>query len=76
MSKQAIAALCRSFARRITMNGEIALATGGDPALLEAFKILGWDDPHPLAKAHITGADIASAIERATVQAPERAVKE
>lgn len=39
--------LVRSFARRTTQNGVVVLIADGHPALLAAFKALGWSDPYP-----------------------------
>jgi len=37
----------RSFARRTVQNGDVALVSDGHPALVAAFKELGWSDPYP-----------------------------
>ena len=39
--------MVRSFARRISQNGDVALVSDGHPALVSAFKELGWSDPYP-----------------------------
>ena len=36
----------RSFARRTVQNGDVALVSDGHPALVAAFKELGWSDPY------------------------------
>lgn len=38
--------LARSFARRISTNGNVALISNGHPALVAAFQHLGWPDPY------------------------------
>lgn len=39
--------LVRSFARRTTQNGVVVLIANGHPALINAFRHLGWSDPYP-----------------------------
>jgi len=38
--------LVRSFARRTTKDGAVALISNGHPALVAAFTHLGWSDPY------------------------------
>lgn len=58
----------RRYARRTTRSGVPVLITNGDPLLLEAFKELGWDDPHEDVVP-----ETASRGVKATVEDPERA---
>lgn len=37
----------RSYAKRITQDGVVKLVTDGHPALVAAFRELGWPDPYP-----------------------------
>jgi hypothetical protein len=71
----ALEMLVRSYARRISKDGLVALITNGHPALIEAFKELGWADPYIdpelLPK---TPEPVTRAFVKATVEAPERAV--
>lgn len=64
--------LVRSFARRTTQNGQTVLVTNHHPALVAAFKHLGWSDPYPdpelLPKTSVARET------KATVEAPEKAV--
>lgn len=59
--------LTRRLAKYTTVDGNVALQTDGDPLLADAFKSLGWEDPHveppaeepatkpaPLSTAHHT----------------------
>ena len=78
--------MVRSFARRIRQNGELALVTDGQPALIAAFQELGWSDPYPdpellpkpsrKAKASIDVTDLTGSgtYVAAVVKSPERAV--
>lgn len=65
--------MVRSFARRITQNGAVALVTDGQPALIAAFKDLGWSDPYPDPEL-LPKTLPAAKHEKAVVTAPERAV--
>jgi len=38
--------LVRSFARRISKDGAVAIISNGHPALVAAFAHLGWSDPY------------------------------
>lgn len=62
----ALERLTRRLARAITRNGVTLLTAHDDPAVLAAFKELGWDDPHDDRPAPV--------FKKATVSAPERAV--
>jgi len=76
--------MVRSFARRITQNGEVSLVTDGQPALIAAFQELGWSDPYPdpellpkpRKKSAIDVTDLSgsSTYVKAVVESPERAV--
>jgi len=60
--------LVRAHARRITRNGITVLTANAEPLLVDAFKELGWQDPHE------DTAEKTPSNERATLEAPERAV--
>jgi hypothetical protein len=65
----------RRHARRIAVNGNVALTTNGDPLLLEAFEALGWLDPY--VEVEIERVEpIEGPPEAAVVTAPEIAVLE
>jgi hypothetical protein len=66
--------LVRSFARRISKDGSVALISNGHPALVAAFAHLGWPDPYidpTLLPAKPV--DVVRHV-KATVESPERAV--
>jgi hypothetical protein len=65
----------RSFARRISKDGRVALISNGHPALIKAFQHLGWSDPFidPDLLDKPTPV-VERGLKTATVQAPERAV--
>ena len=65
--------LVRSFARRTTQNGAVVLITNGHPALLDAFKALGWSDPYPdpLLLPSVAAAPVFT---KATIEPDERAM--
>lgn len=67
--------LVRSFARRTTQGGHVVIITNGHPALVAAFKDLGWSDPYidPLLLPPVAPT-VERAFVKATVAAPERAV--
>jgi len=68
-----VEALVRTFARRTVQNGAVALITNGNPALIAAFKHLGWSDPYP--DPELLPKKLPEARhEKAVVTAPERAV--
>ncbi len=39
--------MVRSFASRTIQNGVVVITANGHPALVSAFKELGWPDPYP-----------------------------
>lgn len=63
--------LVRSFARRISKDGAVALISNGHPALVAAFQHLGWSDPY--IDPHLLPKPVLREV-AATVTAPERAV--
>lgn len=46
--REAIEDLIMQFGYRTKKGGRLAVTTGGLSALEEGFRILGWDDPHPI----------------------------
>lgn len=66
--------LVRSFARRTTVDGHVALITNGHPALVRAFEQLGWSDPHIDPDLQPPTSPTMSRSVTATATAPERAV--
>jgi hypothetical protein len=60
-----IEAFARRCAKQITRDGKTVLITDHDPLLVDAFKKLGWKDPHEDEQEEEV------AVER---EAPERAV--
>jgi hypothetical protein len=68
--------LVRSFARRISKDGHVALISNGHPALVKAFQHLGWADPYvdPDLLPETPKPVVERDLKTATVEAPERAV--
>lgn len=64
----------RTFARRTTQNGAVVLVSNGIPALIAAFKELGWSDPYPDPLLLPEKPKPEPRSVTATVSAPERAV--
>ncbi len=65
--------LVRSFARRTTQNGQVVLITNNHPALIDAFKALGWSDPYP-DPLLLPPVDAAPVFTKATIEPSERTV--
>ncbi len=71
MSQAVLEHLIHRFASQIRANGRLCLSSNGDPALVGAFKAVGWSDPHPIDADPVEAPAIEEA---AAVEAPERAV--
>lgn len=63
--------LIRRFGTPIRVNGVLCVCSNGDPALVAAFKELGWSDPHPIDADSVEAPAVEEA---AAIEAPERAV--
>jgi hypothetical protein len=70
MSADVLAQIVHRFATQVRVGGTLCLSSNGDPALVAAFKALGWSEPYPIEPS----AFVEPAEEAATVEAPERAV--
>jgi len=70
MSQPVLAHLVHRFASQIRVGGFLCLSANGDPALVSAFKALGWADPYRIEPEILPDAPL----EVAAVEAPERAV--
>lgn len=71
MSQAVLEHLIHRFASQARVNGRLCLSSNGDPALVSAFKAVGWSDPHPIDADPIEDEPV---YEAAAVEAPERAV--
>ncbi len=72
MSQVVLEQIIRRFAKQLRVGGRLCLTANDDPALVSAFKAVGWSDPYPIEPAEVVPDE--APLEVAVDEAPERAV--